>query len=105
MIICSSFIDAALLYDMLADVSTPWSRGVGTMAATLHSFPILDAMVHVNSQLDANSIYVSYRELLPRGKTAREQFLRPVARRYRKKLQMSEKSEKSEVFSLRLDNA
>ena len=79
MIICSSFNDAALLYDMLADVSTPWSRGVGTMAAVVHSFPISDAMVHVNSQLDAKSTYVSYRELLPRGKTAREQFLRPVA--------------------------
>ena len=79
MIICSSFNDAALLYDMLADVSTPWSRGVGTMAAAVHSFPISDAMVHVNSQLDAKSTYVSYRELLPRGKTAREQFLRPVA--------------------------
>jgi hypothetical protein len=42
----------------LADVSTPWSRGVGTMAAAEHSFPILDAMVHVNSQLDAKSTYV-----------------------------------------------
>ncbi len=78
MIICSSFNNAALLYDMLADVSTPWSRGVGTMTAAVHSFPILDAMVHVNSQLDMKSTYVSYRELLPRGKTAREQFLRPV---------------------------
>ncbi len=76
MIICSSFNDTALLYDMLADVSTPWSRGVGTMAAAaVHSFPILDAMVHVNSQLDAKSTYVLYREILPRGKTAREQFL------------------------------
>ena len=44
--------------------------GRGTTAA---------AMVHVNSQLDAKSTYVSYRELLPRGKTACEQFLRPVA--------------------------
>ena len=79
MIICSSFNDAALLYDMLADVSTPWSRGVGTMAAAVLSFPISDAMVHVNSQLDAKSTYVSYQELLPPGKTACEQFLRPVA--------------------------
>ena len=78
MIICSSFNDAALLYDMLADVSTPWSRGVGTMAAAEHSFPILDAMVHVNSQLDAKSTYVSYRELLPRGKIVRGQFFRAV---------------------------
>jgi hypothetical protein len=60
MIICSSFNNASLLYDMLADVSTPWSRGVGTMAAGVHRFPISDAMVHVNSQLDAKSTYVTY---------------------------------------------
>ena len=39
--------------------------GRGTTAA---------AMVHVNSQLDAKSTYVSYRELLPRGKIVRGQF-------------------------------
>ncbi len=55
--------------------------GRGTTAA---------AMVHVNSQLEAKSTYVSYRELLPRGKIVRghffcavaciiEEFLRPLA--------------------------
>ncbi len=44
--------------------------GRGTTAA---------AMVHVNSQLDAKSTYVSYRELLPRGKIVRGQFFRAVA--------------------------
>ena len=45
----SSFNDAALLDGMLDNVSMPRSRGWGTMVAVVHSFPISDAMVHVNS--------------------------------------------------------
>ncbi len=44
--------------------------GCGTTAA---------AMVHVNSQLDAKSTYVLYRELLPRGKIVRGHFFCAVA--------------------------
>jgi hypothetical protein len=86
MIICSIFNDAALLYDMLADVSMPLSRGVGTMAAAVHSFPILDAMVHVNSQslhmyctenyfhvakLSADNFFVRYGSGVPVSSTNR----------------------------------
>ena len=35
----SSFNDAALLYDMLADVSLPRSQGWGTMAAMVRRRP------------------------------------------------------------------
>jgi hypothetical protein len=35
MIILSSFNYVALLYSMLANVSMPWSRGWGTMAAVV----------------------------------------------------------------------
>jgi len=41
----SSFNDAALSNSMLGNVSTPRSRGWGTMAAVVRSFPISDAMV------------------------------------------------------------
>jgi hypothetical protein len=39
MIIRSSFNDAALLYDMLADVFVPRSQGWGTMAAMVRRRP------------------------------------------------------------------
>ena len=39
MIICSSFNDVALLHSLLANVSTPRSRGWGTMAAVVRRRP------------------------------------------------------------------
>ncbi len=61
---------------MLGNVSTPRSRGWGTMAAVVCSFPISDAMVSCSTR---KSTYVSYWECLRGTKTARERFLPLVA--------------------------